>query len=146
MASPIVTVERTIKATPDAIFDVLADPRKHPLIDGSGTVRGVNVGPERLAKGAEFGVAMKAGAPYKVTNKVVEFEEGRVIAWRHFAGHRWRYTLTPVEGGTSVSEQWDPTPVAKPVQLFYKVVGFPNRNRKGMQATLVRLEELVAEH
>ena len=39
---------------------------------------------------------MKIGAPYKILNEVVEFEEGRRIAWRHFAGHIWRYILEPV--------------------------------------------------
>jgi hypothetical protein len=31
------------------------------------------------------------GASYKITNTVVEFEEGERIAWRHLSGHRWRY-------------------------------------------------------
>jgi uncharacterized protein YndB with AHSA1/START domain len=30
---------RTIATTPDRIFEMLTDPSKHPLIDGSGTVR-----------------------------------------------------------------------------------------------------------
>jgi len=144
MTSPVVTVERTIPADAAAIFDVLADPRQHPLIDGSGTIQKINTGPPRLSHGAEFGVAMKVGAPYKVTNTVVEYEEGRLIAWRHFAGHRWRYTLTPVAGGTHVREEWDPSRQPRVVQTFYKLVGFPARNRKGMEATLVRLEKHLA--
>lgn len=39
MSSAVVTVERTIPADAAAIFDVLADPAQHPVIDGSGSVR-----------------------------------------------------------------------------------------------------------
>lgn len=141
MTSTVVSVERTIPAAAAAIFDVLADPRAHPMIDGSGSVKKINTGPERLSRGAEFGVEMKIGAPYKVTNTVVEYEEGRLIAWRHFAGHRWRYTLTAVEGGTHVREEWDPSRQPRITQIALKLLGFPERNRKGMEATLVRLEE-----
>ena len=38
---------------------------------------------------------MKKGAPYKIKNKVVEFEPDRLIAWRHVGLHRWRYELEP---------------------------------------------------
>jgi hypothetical protein len=34
--SNVVTVERVIAAEPQAIFDLLADPRRHREIDGSG--------------------------------------------------------------------------------------------------------------
>jgi hypothetical protein len=73
----------------------------------------------------------------------VEFDEGQRIAWRHFAGHRWRYLLTTVPGGTLVREQWDPTPVPHFVRI-YRLLKFPERNRAGMEATLERLERLVA--
>lgn len=143
MTSSLVAVERTIPADAAAIFDVLADPRMHAVIDGSGSVRELDEGPERLSRGAEFGMSMKLGLPYKVTSRVVEFEEGRVIAWRHFAGHRWRYTLTPVGGGTQVTEEWDASRLPRLSQLGMRLAGFPSRNRKGMEATLVRLEEHV---
>ena len=82
-----VSVERVIAASPDAIFDVLADPRRHAEIDGSGSVENVREGTaERLALGTHFGMDMKIGMPYRVQNEVVEFEEDRKIAWRHL-GH-----------------------------------------------------------
>ena len=40
MSDRIVAVERFIPAAPQAIFDVLADPSRHPEIDGSGSVGG----------------------------------------------------------------------------------------------------------
>lgn len=144
MDTCVVSVERTISADAATIFDVLADPTKHAVIDGSGTVRETQGdAPARLSLGAEFGMSMKVGAPYKVTNRVVEFDEGRLIAWRHFAGHRWRYTLSPVEGGTHVREEWDPSRVPGVFKIAYRLLGFPERNRKGMTATLIRLEEHV---
>ena len=67
-------------ASADDIFELLATPAKHALIDGSGTVMGAQPRtPERLSPGAKFGMKMKIGAPYKILNQVVEFEEGRRI-------------------------------------------------------------------
>ena len=135
-------MERTINAPAQQIFDILADPAMHPVIDGSGSVQAARSGnPQRLSKGAEFGMDMRLGAPYRIQNRVVEFEEGSLIAWRHFAGHRWRYRLTPVEHGTHVVEEWDASRVkAKPILAL---MGFPKRNRRGMAATLARLDDLV---
>ena len=71
-------------------------------------MREVPRGPTRLTKGADFGADMKLfGVPYKIHNKVVEFEEDRRIAWRHFGGHRWRYVLEPTAAGTLVTESFD---------------------------------------
>ena len=90
-------VERRIRfvaADPQAIFDLLTDPSKHVLIDGSGTVRGSNDDvPAQLELGSKFSMSMKMGVPYKMTNEVVEFEEPSLIAWRHMGGHIWRYRL-----------------------------------------------------
>lgn len=139
----VVAVERTIPAGPQQIFDVLADPAQHPLIDGSGSVQAARDGnPQRLSLGATFGMDMKLGAPYRVTNKVVEFEEGRQIAWRHFSGHVWRYVLTPEADGTRVREEWDPRPAKAPWVL--SLLGFPRRNRAGMTVTLDRLADHLA--
>jgi uncharacterized protein YndB with AHSA1/START domain len=140
---PIVTVERTIAAKPQQIFDVLADPSQHPLIDGSGSVRSAAAGnPRRLSRGARFGMGMRLGAPYRIRNTVVEFDEPRRIAWRHFARHRWRYLLTPVDAGTLVREEWDSTPVPW-LYPALRLLGFPERNRRGMEQTLARLDARV---
>ena len=80
-----VSTERVIAAPADRIFAVLADPRQHAVIDGSGTVKRLRSGPDRLALGARFGMAMHHQVPYPITNKVVEFDEGRRIAWQHLA-------------------------------------------------------------
>jgi hypothetical protein len=139
-----VSVSRVIAADRQAIFDVLADPAMHPVIDGSGTVRDVQEGgPERLSEGAKFGMSMRMGAPYKILNTVVEFEEGGRIAWRHFHGHRWRYELRDVDGGTEVTETFDWSRAR--TKLTLELAGIPKRNEAGMVRTLERLEEVMAE-
>ena len=39
---------------------------------------------------------------YRMTSKVVEYEENRRIAWCHLVKNRWRYELEPTEGGTQL--------------------------------------------
>ena len=127
------------------VFDLLADPSKHPLIDGSGTVLAPHgVQPERLELGSRFGMSMKLGMPYRITNKVVEYERDRLIAWRHFAGHRWRWELRPIDDETTeVSETFDWS--TAPGGALYGVTGFLDRNTKGIEATLAKLDSVLAE-
>ena len=104
----IISESVEVDAQPAVVFAILADPGQHSRIDGSGSVQQLIKGPERLSKGARFGMDMKLfGMPYKIRNTVVEFEEDRRIAWRHFGGHRWRYVLEPTGGGTTVTESFD---------------------------------------
>jgi uncharacterized protein YndB with AHSA1/START domain len=133
----------TVNAPAKEIFDLLADPAKHPLIDGSGTVKASRgEGAQRLALGSTFGMDMKMGMPYRIKNTVVEFEDGRLIAWRHFAGHRWRWELEAVdENTTRVTETFDYS--TAPAGAIYPLLGFPERNRKGIEATLQRLQDVV---
>jgi uncharacterized protein YndB with AHSA1/START domain len=136
-----VSVRRFIPAPPDAIFAVLADASKHPLIDGSDTVKGLRGDPEPLRLGTKFGMNMKMGLPYLIRNTVVEFEPDRRIAWAHWGKHRWRYELEPVEGGTEVTEtfDWSTSLFPKGIEL----VGYPERHPPSMEKTLERLEALV---
>jgi hypothetical protein len=143
MSAYLVSESRVIAADAQQLFDIVADPAMHPVIDGSGSVRAMRAGgPARLELGSTFSMDMKLGAPYKILNTVVEFEDGRLIAWRHFNGHIWRYLFEPVEGGTKVTEQWDARPVWN--KLALRLSGFPKRNRAGILATLARLDEVVA--
>lgn len=132
---------RTIPASAADIFELLARPAEHPLIDGSGTVRDVQQRtPERLSPGARFGMQMHWGLRYKILNEVVEFEEGRRIAWRHFGGHVWRYLLEPVDADTTrVTEQFDPSTSRAP--RFLRLIRANERNQRSIQRTLARLEE-----
>ncbi|MCW2811075.1 MAG: dimethyladenosine transferase [Friedmanniella sp.] len=122
-----------------AVFDLLARPSQHHVFDGSGTVREAAPGsPPRLSRGARFGMRMHWGVPYTIRNEVVEFEEGRRIAWRHLGGHVWRYLLEPEgEGRTRVTEQFDPSGSRAP--LLLAVMGSTERNQGAIEATLDRL-------
>ena len=127
-----------IRAPADRVFDLLADPRRHPDLDGSGSVRGAVFGPERLSMGAKFGMAMRLGVPYRVTSQVKEFEEGRRIAWAHIGGHRWRYELQPMpDGSTLVTETFDATTARSARAL--RLMDAYNRNARAIEATLPRL-------
>lgn len=135
---------RTIAAPASAIFDLLADPARHAAFDGSGTVRQAPAGaPARLSLGARFGMDMRMGVPYRITNTVVEFEEGRRIAWRHVGGHVWRYVLEPTADGSSsvVTEEFDWSTARS--RAFIRLAGYPARNRRSIEATLARLDALV---
>lgn len=131
-----------IGAPAGEIFDLLADPAQHPVIDGSGSVRGsLSRGPRRLGPGSRFGMRMRLGLPYSIRNTVVEFEEDRLIAWRHFSGHRWRWRLTDLgDGRTEVTETFDWSTARSPKAI--ELLGFPARNRRGIEATLRRLADL----
>ena len=136
----IVSVERFIPAAPGLIFEILADPRQHSKIDGSGSVKAAKVSaPSRLSKGSKFTMDMKILVPYKMTNTVVEFEENRRIAWQHFGGHIWRYILEPVDGGTKVTEQFDY--IGSKSALMLKLRGSMSTNEKFMIKTLENIEK-----
>jgi hypothetical protein len=137
-------VTRLINAPVDAVFALLCDPAMHPLIDGSGSVRAVHPGgPRRLSPGARFAMDMKIGARYKILNTVVEYQEGRLIAWRHFYGHRWRWQLNPVgTDATDVTETFDWSSARIPVLVT--VSPFPRRNARAIRQSLARLDDLLA--
>lgn len=128
-----------VAAPPGQVFDLLADPRRHAGIDGSGTVRGQVRGPARLSPGARFGMRMHLGLPYVITSTVVEFEPERRIAWRHLGHHVWRYDLEPVDGGTRVTETFDWGPARAPRVL--ELLRVPARNARGIEGTLARLQQ-----
>lgn len=135
-----VTSSVVVAAPAAEVFALLANPHRHHEFDGSGTVRGATSGPERLALGDRFGMDMKMRLPYRITNRVVEFEQDRLIGWCHPAKAVWRYELEPVDGGTRVTETFDFTgsPVAKGIELF----GMHKGNAKSIRDTLRRLQTI----
>jgi hypothetical protein len=151
MSATNVSDSTTIDAPPAVVFAILADPRQHARIDGSGTVRGNLSGPARLELGSTFGMSMRIGAPYRIRNKVVEFENDRLIAWRHFGTHRWRYELEPVpasggdSGGTRVTETWDVSHCNGPTRWALGALGYPKIHRRSIAETLRRLKDAAEE-
>ena len=149
--SDVVTVERVIPASPEAVFALISDPRRHHEFDGSGTVRQATKVPPHLELGASFGMGMKLGRPYSMVSTVVEYDQNRRLAWQskppypltgRLAGGRiWRYELEAVEGGTLVKESWDISKEA----LFTKPVvrRAASTTRKNMTKTLERIEQVL---
>lgn len=131
-----------VDATPTAVFDLLADPSRHHEIDGSGTVREARLSaPSRLSKGAKFGMKMKRGVPYSMTNTVVEFVENEVIAWRHLGRHVWRYQLEALDDGrTKVTEEFDWRTAIFPPGL--ELINAPTDNAVAIEKTLANLAAL----
>ena len=144
MTAKTISASTTVDAPPALVFAILTDPRQHARIDGSGSVGAVIEAPERLtAKGDTFSVHMRMfGLPYKITNKVVELEPDRRIAWRHFGAHRWRYELEPTDdGGTTITETFDYSRYNPTGVKILALTGSLGRNRRGIEQTLARLKQ-----
>ena len=142
--SPRKTAARiVIDAPAQQIFDLIADPRCHPLFDGSGTLQGSISGPERLSLGAKFGMAMKIKVPYRITNTVVVFEEARKISWCHLMKWRWQYELIDLGNGTTqVTESFDASDIPFFAKHWLNLTGAMAHNPKWMGKSLVNLKAI----
>lgn len=141
-AGPRRVSRRTVVHAPAAeIYALLADPHRHPELDGSGTLRHAPVvGPHDLSVGSTFTVAMRQkGVPYKITSTVIALEPDRLIEWQHPMGHHWRWELEEIEpGATQVTETFDYSTARSPrvIELF----GAPKQNAVGITKTLQALQ------
>ncbi len=146
-----VSVDRVINAPAASIFAIVADASRHPDIDGSGSVVKAKDGVSgTLALGSVFGMSMKAGVPYTMSNTVIEFEQDRRIAWqtrvsgrlgRFLGGRIWRYELEPADGGTKVTETWD---ISQDKQGFVlRLTKLDRQTAAGMSKTLDKLAGLT---
>lgn len=128
-----------IDAPAAKIFNIIANPSLHPKIDGSNSVKALNFGPDRLSLGAKFGMHMKIGIKYKISNTVVEFKENELIGWRHLGRWVWRYELRALSPNqTEVTESFDGRP--SPVQWWLNARNSYKFAEKAVAKTLVRLK------
>ncbi|MYR07369.1 dimethyladenosine transferase [Gordonia sp. SID5947] len=132
-------VSRRVRVNASAahIFGLVANPHRHPELDGSGTVRETPVtGPDTLGPGARFSVGMKQfGVPYTITSTVTAFEDNKVVEWQHPMGHRWRRELnetSPTE--TEVTETFDYSTIKVP--RIIEILGYDKKNGAGIESTL----------
>ena len=97
---------------------------------------------QRLAQGAKFSVNMKQyGVPYRITSRVTELEDGRVVEWRHPMGHRWRWEFKPSsDDSTLVTETFDYSQIGTLKAKGLELSGTPKKNAAGIEATLRQLQ------
>lgn len=114
----IVRASREIDAPAAEIFELIADPARQPAWDGNDNLAEAPQGQRVHGVGEVF--TMELTRPGMVReNHVMEFEEGRLIAWRPAdpgetpAGHLWRWELEPLaDGRTRVTHTYDWTRLA----------------------------------
>jgi hypothetical protein len=132
-----------IAAHAQKIFELIADPRSHQLFDGSGTIQKSISGPDRLSLGAKFGMGMKIKVPYRITNTVVSFEEGKKISWSHLMKWTWTYELQDLgDGKTQVTETFSGRDIPWYAEKWLDATGSLERNPKWMAKSLVQLKAI----
>jgi uncharacterized protein YndB with AHSA1/START domain len=141
LTTDTVSATTVVDAPPEAVFDFLRRPANHALIAGDHTVKGVTTGPESLGPDDSFAMSMKMGVPYRIRSRVIEFEDGRQLAWRHPVGHTWRWTVEPDADGTSrVTETFDLSTAR--AGFLLRAVGYPKRHEDNLRASVAN----VASH
>jgi len=131
-----------VNAPAAELFEIVADPRRHHELDGGGTVQSAITSPDRLSADAKFSVQMKQyGVPYKITSKVIDFEDGRVVEWQHPLGHSWRWEFKPLtDSATLVTETFDYSRLGGAKVNGLKWFGAFKHNAASIEATLRQLQ------
>ena len=108
----IVSASRDIAAPREVIFELIADPAQQPRWDGNDNLAEAAPGQRVTAVGDVFVMTLTMGATRE--NHVVEFDEGRLIAWRPSEpgapppGHLWRWELDILDAHrTQVTHTYD---------------------------------------
>ena len=108
----VVSASREVAASANRIFEFIADPAQQPLWDGNDNLAEAEPGQRVRGVGDIFTMTLTGGSIRD--NHVVEFEEGRRIAWRPSEsgrrppGHLWRWELESLnETRTRVTHTYD---------------------------------------
>src|SRR5690242_14380500 len=95
----VVSASREIAAGAGRIFELIADPAQQPRWDGNDNLGMADAGQRVRRAGDVFTMTLKRGSVRE--NHVVEFDEGRLLAWlpaeagKRPPGHLWRWELEP---------------------------------------------------
>ncbi len=142
----VVSASREIAASTNQIFEPIADPSQQPLWDGNDNLAEAEPGQRVRSVGDVFIMTLTLGSTRE--NHIVEFEEGRRIAWfpsesgRRPPGHLWRWELEPIdETSTRVTHTYDWSRLTDKNRLPRARQTTPER----LRASLDRLAE-IAEH
>lgn len=108
----VVSASREIAASAAQIFELIADPAEQPRWDGNDNLGEAAAGQRIRQVGDVFVMRLKKGSTRE--NHVVEFEEGRLVAWHPSEpgqpppGHLWRWQLEPAaDAHTRVTHTYD---------------------------------------
>jgi uncharacterized protein YndB with AHSA1/START domain len=111
-APRVVSASREIAAPPARIFELIADPAQQPRWDGNDNLAAAPAGQRVRRAGEVFTMTLTGGGVRE--NHVVDFEEGRLMAWlpaepgQRPPGHLWRWELEPVgPSRTRVTHTYD---------------------------------------
>jgi uncharacterized protein YndB with AHSA1/START domain len=111
-APRVASASREIAADAGTIFELIADPAQQPRWDGNDNLAEAAAGQRVRRAGDVFIMKITTGAIRE--NHVVEFDEGRLIAWtpaeegRRPPGHLWRWELEPLAASrTRVTHTYD---------------------------------------
>jgi hypothetical protein len=145
------SVERTVRASPEAIFRLLCDPEGHVAIDSSGMLVSAEGAPVD-AVGDTFVVHMDREAlndyplgQYDVNVVITAIVPNRQIEWtiegviRPPLKHVYGYLLEPVDGGTRVTSYYDWSRVDAERKAIFPIV-----SEGALRATLGILARTVA--
>lgn len=109
----MVRASREISAGAEAVFELIADPAQQPRWDGNDNLASAPGGQRVRAVGEVFTVTLTHDGAVR-ENHVVEFVEGRLIAWKPAEpdqdppGHLWRWELEPLDASrTLVTHTYD---------------------------------------
>lgn len=135
---------REIKGDAEAIFEWIADPARQPMWDGNDNLAQAAPGQRVERVGDVFSMTLTGGQVRH--NHVVEFVEGRVVAWRPSEpdrdppGHIWRWELTPQgDQSTLVTHTYDWTHLTDPKRMERA----RSTTTDKLSASLARLAEVV---
>ena len=119
----VVSASREIAAPAERIFELIADPAQQPRWDGNDNLAEASPGQQVHAVGDMFTMTLTKDGVVR-ENHVVEFVEGRLIAWRPAEpgrtppGHLWRWELAPIDASsTRVTHTYDWTQLADEQRL-----------------------------
>jgi uncharacterized protein YndB with AHSA1/START domain len=108
----VVSASRVINAPAATIFELIADPARQPVWDGNDNLSFAEAGQRVHAVGDTF-VMTNTGGKIRA-NHVVEFAEGRLVAWQPSPlgepapGHLWRWEREPLDDApTRVTHTYD---------------------------------------
>lgn len=109
----VASATREIAAGSATIFELIADPAQQPRWDGNDNLAEAAAGQRVHRTGDVFLMTTTRGGQVR-ENHVVEFDEGRRIAWtpaepgQEPPGHLWRWELAPIDASrTRVTHTYD---------------------------------------